>query len=117
MLDWFKSWYDKILESVKGWFEDLQETLKDFFEEWLQWLYDFVLWLPRKLWQELLEALNNLIHYIPVPDFFADAGTAMASIPSGVAFFAQVGQFNYGLTVVITALTIRFLIRRIPLVG
>ena len=83
----------------------------------LEWLKDFLLWLPLKLWQMLLEALSGLLAAIPVPSFFAQASAAFSSIDPGVLYFAQVMQLHLGIPMLLGAYSLRFLIRRLPVVG
>lgn len=81
------------------------------------WLKDVLLWVPRKLWAELLEALAAVIQAIPVPDFFQTAKSAFTSIPPSVLFFAAKFAVPEGLTMILAAYALRFVLRRIPLIG
>lgn len=89
------------------------ELLSDF----AQWLIDTLLWLPRKLWAELLDGLATLVESMPVPDFVTTAQSAFSGIPSSVLFFLDKFAFAEGLAMVLSAYLLRFLLRRIPLIG
>ena len=87
-------------------------------------LTDFANWLGEKLkelidWvlSGILNALASIIELIPVPAFFTDASSAFASIPSEIVFFMGPLELGYGIGVVLSAYTLRFIIRRIPLFG
>lgn len=81
------------------------------------WLKDVLLWVPRKLWAELLDGLAAMLTAIPVPDFVNTAKDAFTNIPPGVVFFASKFGVPEILSMVIAAYVVRFLIRRIPVVG
>ena len=89
------------------------EMLSDF----AKWLADLLLWVPRKLWAELLDGLASIVEAIPVPDFVSTAQSAFASIPSSVLFFADKFAVAEGVAMILAAYGLRFVIRRIPLIG
>jgi hypothetical protein len=89
------------------------ELLSDF----AGWLKDVLLWVPRKLWSELLDGLAALLTAIPTPDFVIQAQAAMGGIPSNVVFFASKFAVPESIAMALAAYAIRFLIRRIPLIG
>ena len=81
------------------------------------WLLDLLLWVPRKLWAELLEGLATLVEGLPVPGFIATAQSAFDGIPSSVVFFLDKFAFAEGVAMVLSAYVLRFVLRRIPLIG
>lgn len=83
----------------------------------LQWIYDFLLWLPRKLWQQLLEAFAAFFAAIPVPGFMTLAASYASSVPAEALWALDLFAVSTGLQMVLSALLLRFLIRRLPLVG
>ena len=89
------------------------ELISDFAE----WLKDVLLWVPRKLWAELLDGLAAILSAIPVPDFVSVAQGALSSLPSSVVFFLDKFEFASGVSMIMGAYLLRFLIRRIPLIG
>ena len=93
----------------------------DFLLDWLsdfsEWLGDKLLWVPRKLTELVLDGLALLIEAIPVPTWLANAGNYLAGIDPTIAFFLQGFRFAEGLTIIFAAYILRFLIRRIPLIG
>lgn len=86
-------------------------------EDVLVWLKELLLWIPLKVWDGLLDALAGVVEAIPVPSFMENLDSFFASIPSGVAFF--LGGLNLGtcVSMIIAAYVIRFLIRRLPVIG
>lgn len=86
-------------------------------EHFGNWLLNVLLYVPRKLWDWLLQGVLAVLDAIPVPDWFSNAGNFMSGIDSYVWFFAHVAQVPAGIAIMLSAYTIRFLIRRIPLVG
>ena len=93
------------------------DYLIDFLSQILVWLKDLLLWIPRKLAELVLDALAALIEAIPVPAWLSNAGTYLAGIDPTIAFFLQGFRFAEGLTIIFAAYILRFLIRRIPLIG
>jgi len=93
------------------------DYLIDLFSDFMVWLKDLLLWLPLKLTELLLDGLALLVESIPVPTWLQGAGGFLSAIDPTVAFFLEAFQFGQGLTIVIAAYIIRFLIRRIPVIG
>lgn len=81
------------------------------------WLRDLLLWVPKKLWDLFLDALVAVVEAIPVPSWLSSAGGVFDAIPDGVIYFAQALQLPAGLAMIISAYVIRFIIRRIPIIG
>jgi hypothetical protein len=81
------------------------------------WLVNLIQAMAEWLWSELLGALMTVLNAIPVPSWLSDAPAVVGSIPSGVAFFLQAFEVPSGLAIIFGAYTIRFIIRRIPLIG
>lgn len=82
-----------------------------------KWLLEVLLWVPRKLWAELLDVFAAMFEAMPVPDFIAQAQGYFNAIPPGVLFFANFFALGEGITMVLGAYVLRFLIRRIPFIG
>jgi hypothetical protein len=87
------------------------------FEDFAIWLKDTLLWIPRKLWAEMLEALSGILDAIPVPDFMTDASGYMSGIPSGVLWTLDLFAVKEGAAMIVAALVLRFVVRRIPIIG
>lgn len=86
-------------------------------DDFAAWLKDLLLWVPRKLWAELLDGLAALIEAIPVPSFVYDVQSAFAGLSGNIVFFANKFAVPEGLIMVLAAYAIRFVIRRIPIIG
>lgn len=95
MLDWLKGW----LNSILAWFV-----------EWAEWI-------PKKIYSAVMDGLASFISAIPVPSFVHDAAGAFSGIPSQVMYFASAFELNFGIKVILLALVLRFILRRIPLIG
>lgn len=85
--------------------------------QFMNWLLDGLIWLAEKLAELFLAALSALVNAIPAPGFYADLGNFAAQVPASVWWMADVMAFGYGVTTVMGAYAIRFLIRRIPFIG
>ncbi|MEM8684360.1 MAG: DUF2523 family protein [Pseudomonadota bacterium] len=93
------------------------EALIQFLEQILVWFKELMLWIPRKLAELILDGLAALIEAIPVPGFLQNASGFLGAIDPNVAYFLEGFAFAEGLSIILSAYVLRFLIRRIPLVG
>jgi hypothetical protein len=91
--------------------------LIDLISRALAWLGNEFLYVFKWLWHELLTALLAVLSAIPVPAWLSGASAAFANIAPGVAFFLQAFEVPAGIAIVLGAYVIRFIIRRIPLIG
>lgn len=94
------------MELTVGWFQDFKD-----------WLRDALLWAPKAALEWLLDKVAELIEAIPVPDWLSGAGSVFAAVPGEVVWFLDAFAINYGIGIIIAAYIVRFLIRRIPVVG
>lgn len=99
-----------MLDSIFSWFADK-------FESMMEWFYDLVQWIPKKIWASLLDALASLLESIPVPDFMHQINGFFLSIPPGVIWLLQYAAVAEGVGFITAAMVIRFVIRRIPIIG
>lgn len=95
LIDWLLNFF----QSIADWFVDIVQSL-------FQWLFDGV-----------LSALASLVEAIPVPGWLQSGAGLFSGISSDIAWFASAVNLSFGLTVVVSAYGIRFLIRRIPVIG
>lgn len=93
------------------------QWLKDQLSAFSEWLVDVLLWVPLKLCELVLAGLSSLINGIPVPEWLSDLSYSAAALDPGVAFFLNMLQVPAGLAMLGSAYGIRFLIRRIPVIG
>ena len=93
------------------------DYLIQFIARILTWVVSFFQWIFEWLWQELLGALITVLDAIPVPGWLSDAPAVVGAVPPGVAFFLQAFAIPDGLSIILGAYALRFIIRRIPLIG
>lgn len=86
-------------------------------DEFAAWLKDLLLWVPLKLWETLLAALSAVLNAIPAPDFVSNAGGYFGSIPAQVIWVLNLFAVPEGVAMILGALTLRFIVRRIPIIG
>lgn len=92
------------------WLSDKLQQLIDFIREYL-------LYIPKWIWQNILEAFESVVNAIPVPDAFTQFAANLGGIPSGVVWFLTITEFQFGVTVVISAMAARFLMKFLPTLG
>jgi hypothetical protein len=83
----------------------------------LTWIVSFVQWVGDLAVTTILGALITLLNAIPVPSWMTSAPSVLAGVPSGVIWIFQILQLPAGLVILLSAWLLRFLIRRIPLIG
>lgn len=98
-------------------FDSIKFWLSEKFNEILEWLKEFFLWIPRKIWAEILDAFAGFFESLPVPEFIIQASSAFAGISGNILFFAQMFAVGEGITMILGAYVLRFVLRRIPLIG
>lgn len=91
--------------------------IQDYLDKFAQWLKDLLLWLPLKLWEMLLDGLAAVLEAVPVPDFIAAAQGYMSGVGGNVLFVLNLFAVPQGMTMIMSALVLRFVIRRIPFIG
>jgi hypothetical protein len=91
--------------------------LIQYIQQILSWLLTFIDWICTEVFSVVMGALLAILNAIPVPSFFTNASTELAGLPAGVLYFAQAADLSTGCSVVISAWLLRFLIRRIPIIG
>lgn len=82
----------------------------------ITWFSDFAQWLPLKIYAEMLSALLAGLGMIEPPFTAADMAGA-AGVFSDFGYFAGLVNLQFGISAVLAALGVRFLIRRIPFIG
>ena len=85
--------------------------------DFAHWLLQVLLWLPKRLWADILAGLAAIITAIPVPSWISSIPGWLNGMPSGIWWWIGWLHFGSGLGIVISAYVLRFLIRRIPFVG
>ncbi len=93
------------------------DTLIQYVQRILAWLLQFVDWCLAEIFSVVLTALLAILNAIPVPAWVSNAGSSIASLPPGILYFSQALDFSFGISVALSAYGIRFLIRRLPVVG
>ncbi|MEW3788581.1 DUF2523 family protein [Pseudomonas aeruginosa] len=118
---------DGILSAIK----QLIQTATDFFQRALKAIEDFFKWaqdafdyfwnlltvFPQWVFQQIVSGVVKFFEWLPVPDFFVTAGNAFQGIPPSVVYFANAFQIGPGVTMVLGAYLLRFILRRIPIIG
>jgi hypothetical protein len=93
------------------------DKLIEFLQRILEWVVELLLWVPRKIWELLLDGLATLIEAIPVPSFMQNLGNFVGGIDPAIAYFGAPLQLETGMGFVLAAWVIRFALRRIPVIG
>lgn len=98
-------------------FDSLIAWLAARLQEFLTWVYDLVLWVPKKLFSLIMDALASFFESIPVPGFITNAGSFFQGIPDSFLYFINMFAVGEGIAMVIAAYILRFILRRIPFIG
>lgn len=65
--------------------------------------------------EQVLSAFVALLNAIPVPGFLENISSFQ--LPQGVLYYTTLFQLTAGITIIVSAYTLRFIIRRLPFVG
>ena len=89
----------------------------EFIEKFWADLIDVLLYIPRRVFELMMSALADLLSAIPVPAFILDMPTLFASVPAGITWGFWLFNVGFGVSITVSAYVLRFLIRRIPVIG
>lgn len=81
---------------------------------WLGWLVDEIRLIFVGIYTAILDSLSALLASIPSPEFLM---TPMPTMPASILFFSDLFMIPYGLSAMVSAYLLRFLIRRLPVIG
>lgn len=96
---------------------DVLKNIIQFLGSMLEWLIEFVTWALTKILLLIFNGVISILSAIPVPDFLDDLDGNVGLIDPGVLYFVQPLQLGTGITWIVSAYLLRFLIRRIPVIG
>jgi hypothetical protein len=89
--------------------------------DWLndvgQWLIDLIMWWPRYVVEQVSDVVVIVISWIGGLVPVDGAAAALGQIPGGVAWALSGLRLDIGIPAVLGAYAIRFLVRRLPVVG
>lgn len=83
--------------------------------ELLKYIFNEIKLIVLYVFEQVLMAFVALLEAIPVPGFLLNVSSYQ--LPSNILYFLGVAQFGTGVSIMVTAYTLRFLIRRLPVVG
>jgi hypothetical protein len=95
----------------------MKEWLKGILIDCLQWFLECFEWLPKKIYSEIMAALGSFLNSIPAPEFMHQAKNLLSQWGPIAGYFFDVIQFNWGFSLVVSAMTLKFCINRIPFIG
>lgn len=85
--------------------------------QYIQDIVNFITALPLHLFSLLLQACSAVLNWIPAPAFFSNLSGWIGSIPPLAAYLLGALQIGSLVTILVSAFTLRFIIRRIPFIG
>lgn len=80
-----------------------------------QLIVDAILWLPRVIWDYCLDVILYFMTFLPTEPI--PLQDSLNNLSSNFLFYLDIIEFEYGLSVMFTALIARFILRRIPFIG
>ena len=81
------------------------------------WLVDELKLLFQWFFEGILGAFAAVLEAIPVPDFMLQIQNTTFNFPDSVTFWINMFELPFGLAVMVSAITLRFILRRIPVIG
>lgn len=83
--------------------------------DFLTLIIDVLLWIPRKIYEYVADAISYFIGLLPTNSF--DTQSALNGWSGDILYFLTLFEIQYAITVTFTALIARFILRRIPVIG
>lgn len=99
-----------ILSAFAAWLGQQLQALMDFLSALAQGV---LLWA----WEQVLDALGTMIELLPVPEALTGLGAQISSVHPSILYLLAPFQIGTGMGIIGSALLVRFLIRRLPIVG
>lgn len=99
------------------WFQQLLASLVTALGAMATWIVEQLEGVARLVWDGLLSSIAALLEAVPWPEWLQAAPALVGAIPQSVVWFLDPFEVGYGLEVVLAAYVVRFILRRIPLVG
>jgi len=96
---------------------DILKNILQFIADVVGFVIDLIQWAVVKVFLMFAEALIGLLSLIPVPEWLSSLSGNVAALPAGVLFFVGPLQLTTGCAWIVSAYVLRFLIRRIPVIG
>lgn len=96
---------------------DILMGILRFIGDVIAWVVDFVQWVMVKAALLVFEAIIAVLSAIPVPEWISGISGNIGSLSSGILYFIAPFEFGTGMAWVVSAYLLRFLIRRLPVVG
>jgi len=91
----------------------------DWLTDWLNaawaWLIDLLLWVPLQVYGLALDGLATVLEAIPAPEWIVAAD--FSGVHPAIAYFGGAFEIGYGISALLSAMVLRFVIRRIPVIG
>lgn len=81
---------------------------------WLGWLVNEIRLIFVGIYSSILDSIAGLFSSIPTPNFLL---AAVPELPPSIMYFADLFMIHYGLSAMVSAYILRFLVRRIPFIG
>jgi hypothetical protein len=86
-------------------------------QKFLDALTEMFLYIPRKVFSWLMDGLASILESIPVPSWLSGLDSSSLSIPGEVMYWLAPFQLEFGVSAIVGAYMVRFIIRRIPFIG
>lgn len=112
--------FDSIINAISSfadWVWGIIESLFQYVENLINAVLDVVIVFPEYIYMQLGEGVVAFFEWLPVPSFFYSASGAFDSIPSSIIFYGNALQIGPGISMILGAYLLRFIIRRIPFIG
>jgi hypothetical protein len=82
-----------------------------------EWLEGVLLYIPQQLFTWVADAIIVIVDAIPLPAWYADVVLSSGSVGNGMLWAVNFLSLDAGLPIVLSAYSVRFFIRRLPVVG
>lgn len=81
------------------------------------WFMDLIGWYPKKMYAEFLDDISAWIIDQAPPEFLDQAVSLLSQWTGPFGYFMQLLQFNWGIQLVVSSITMRWAWSKIPFIG
>lgn len=105
------------LVSFAAWLLSLVESVLQFFVDVLNWIFKYAAYVVYSIFESVLDGLASALSSIPRPSVFAQAESLFCQNFSLLGYAASGIDIGTPLALIFSAYVVRFIIRRLPVIG
>lgn len=113
-----------MLDSIFSFFKSIFQQIVDFLLSVIDWFFDLIQWIPKEFFSVVMDGLGEGLLYAgdmvcvsACVDAVNGIGASLSRVPDIVTYAFPYIHLSTGVELIICAYIVRFVIRRLPIVG